>query len=701
MNPPSTPLRPHFDPNPTLTSSADPTEAACPCALRPLVLACLTLLAAPWWAGAASAQAVVPAAAAASAPTAFAASAASSDAAAPAAVLRKVTVTATLTEQDVRTAPASTTVITAEEMAARNAGDLLEAVRGAPGLTLSPRQVGGRKTLALRGLEGKHTLTLIDGRRISATDDVVGHSDYQYGWLPLAALERIEVIRGPMSALYGSEALGGVINLITRTPTDRWQGSAGLSGSDPTTAGQGGRSGKVSVTAAGPLAEGLGLRVSAEALRSGSTAEEEDPRYSEIEGRRSVGGSAVLSYRFNANHSLEAGLTQADEERFYDSVSGSGTAAKAYRNTYDIDRQQAHLGWRGRWAGGDGQLRTYRSDIEILNSRSNGVAATRPQSMSDRVLDGHAGQRFGDHRVTVGGEWREETLTNAGLTGGQDDATHRALFLQDEWALTDALMLTAGLRNDRHEYFGSETSPRAYLVWQASPQWVVKGGAGHAFKAPTLKQISPSYVGSEGPHTFLGNADVRPESSNSFELGVDGQLGAWQVRATAFQTHVKDLITYRLLSVVGSRRTYQYDNVDAARIRGLETGFTLQASRQLAWSTDLTLLDTEDQSTGSELADRPGTSVSTRLDWRAAAGWSLRLGAEYTGSQTATGGADLPAYTLVNASIGQQWKLPGGQPLHLRAGLDNLTNLRLAEKSADFGWAERGRRLFVNARVDF
>ena len=93
------------------------------------------------------------------------------------AALPAVTVTATLAEQDARTAPASVTVIGREELEARNASDLLDAVRGAPGLTLSPRQVGGRKTLALRGMEGKHTLTLIDGRRISASDDVVGHSD--------------------------------------------------------------------------------------------------------------------------------------------------------------------------------------------------------------------------------------------------------------------------------------------------------------------------------------------------------------------------------------------------------------------------------------------------------------------------------------------------------------------------------------------
>ena len=115
-----------------------------------------------------------------------------------AATLDKVTVTATLSEQDTRLAPASTTVIDREELETTNPQNLLEAVREVPGVTLSPRQVGGRKTLSLRGLEGRHVLTLVDGRRIVATDDVVGHSDYQYGWLPMAAVERIEVIRGPI-----------------------------------------------------------------------------------------------------------------------------------------------------------------------------------------------------------------------------------------------------------------------------------------------------------------------------------------------------------------------------------------------------------------------------------------------------------------------------------------------------------------------
>ena len=613
--------------------------------------------------------------------------------------LPSVTVTATLNEQDARTAPASVTVIDREELANRNATDLLDAVRGAPGLTLSPRQVGGRKTLALRGLEGKHTLTLIDGRRISASDDVVGHSDYQYGWLPMSAIERIEVIRGPMSALYGSEALGGVVNLITRQPKDRWIGSVSLSGSNPTSSSEGESTGTASVFATGPVGERLTLRVNGEVAHSAPVADRKDARNSEIEGRHSQAGGVAATFAIDAQQSIEAGWTGGNERRFYDTVSST---KGGYRSTYDIDRSQAHVGWQGRFDGWRGRVQAYRSEIDIVNSASNGVAATRPQNLLDEVIDGHATFKLGSHQVTFGGEWRDETLTNAGLTTGRDSATHKALFVQDEVALGSSLMFTGGLRADNHELFGSEVSPRAYLVWEASPALVVKGGFGHAFKAPTLKQISPNYVGAEGPHTFKGNAHVKPESSNSFEIGADWQAAPnWTLRATAFNTEVKDLITYRLVSTVGTRRTYLYDNVDAARIRGLELGAVWQATPQWAWSNDLTLLNTRDKTTGKKLADRPSSSLTSRLEWKNASGWSARVGGEFIGSQTATDGVKLPSYALWSASVGKHIALGDQRKLVLRAGLENIGNVNLAEKSDSFGYAERARRLFVSARVDF
>lgn len=617
-------------------------------------------------------------------------------AAAGEATLQDTVVSATLSAHDTRTAPASVSVVTREELETRNAADLLDAVRGTPGLTLMPRSVGGRKTLALRGLEGKHTLTLIDGRRISASDDIVGHSDYQYGWMPVSAIERIEVIRGPMSTLYGSEALGGVINLISRQPKERWIGSAMLSGST-VTSGEGGDGHRASLFAAGPAGENLTLRFNGETANRSAVPRKEDPRNSELEGSKSTSASLGATLRLSAQHSIEADWSEGREERFYDTLTTSGTI-KQYENRYDIERSHGSLAWKGEFDGWRSQLRAYRSEIDITNSRSGGVAITRPQNISDQVVDGFAAFRLGGHQLTLGGEFREETLKNAGLIGGEDDATHKALFAQDEFFLTDRLALTAGLRLDKHEIFGSETSPRAYLVWEATPELVVKGGYGHAFKAPTLKQISPSYVGAEGPHTFLGNANVKPEKSDSLEIGADWKRGPLAVRGTLFRTAVEDLITYTLIGVgPGIRRTYLYDNVNRASINGLETGFTWDITGSLAWNADLTLLRTKDKDTGKELANRAETTLASRLDWRAGDGWSARAGFEYNGRQLDSTGVRLPGYTLWNASVGKKLD----KTFSLRAGVNNLSDVRLAEKSPAFGYAESGRTLFATLRADF
>ncbi len=616
-------------------------------------------------------------------------------------VLRDVVVSVTHSEYDVRTAPASVSVITREKIEATNPVDLLDAVRGEPGITLTGRSVGGRKTMAMRGLEGKHVLNLIDGRRISASDDAVGHSDYQYGWLPMAAIERIEVVRGPMSTLWGSEALGGVVNLITRQPTDRWMGSLGVSGAD-STEGDGGSRAGTNFFVAGPLGERVALSLFGDVQRIGAVPLEEDPRYSELEGRKTQTGGGTIRFQLSPAQTLEAGWTGNQEDRWRGNVATSSTADdKSYRDHYDLERTHGHVSWRGQFEGWRAQANYYRSELDITSQRNNGVTPTRPQNMQNAVLDGLAALKLGMHQLTFGGEHRVETMHNAGLIGGKDDATHKALFVQDELSLMTDWLLTAGLRADHHEIFGTEYSPRVYLVWEATPELIVKGGYGHAFKAPTLKQISPNYVGAEGPHTFLGNANVKPERSDSYEIGVDWQRSGLNLRGVLYHTRIEDLISTTVVEVVGPRTTYLYDNVNRAKVIGAEAGFTWTLREGLDWNTDLTLLKTKNADTGAELTGRPKRSLGSRIDWDVGGGWSMRGGVEYIGRQlteVTTGNYEhLPHYALWNASVAKRLD----KSLTLRAGFENLGNTRLAEKSPNFSYAERGRTLFASLRADF
>ncbi|OYU74710.1 MAG: hypothetical protein CFE45_34215, partial [Burkholderiales bacterium PBB5] len=159
-------------------------------------------------------------------------------------------------------APAAMSVVTPAQIAERGADNLFEALRGETGLSLIGRTISGRRNLSLRGLDGRHTLFLVDGMRIGATDGVVGHSDFQYDWVPVEDIARIEVVRGPMSVLYGAEALGGVVNVITRAPGDRWALRSLIEGS-VADGGQGGDGHRAALSAGGPLAEGWRLGVSA------------------------------------------------------------------------------------------------------------------------------------------------------------------------------------------------------------------------------------------------------------------------------------------------------------------------------------------------------------------------------------------------------------------------------------------------------
>ena len=619
--------------------------------------------------------------------------------AAPVTELNPLVVTASRSEHSLADAPASVSVITAEQIKARGAGNLLEALRGVPGLSLNGRQVGGRKTLSIRGAEDRHTLVLIDGRRISSTDDTIGHSDYQYGWVAMEQIERIEVVRGPMSALYGSEAVGGVINIITRKGGQQWHGGASVRGE--LGEGPAGDGHQMSASASGPLGEWFDLALGVEDRRREPTPRPENKATSDIEGQDRQSGNLRLGFTPSEGQRLQLDMLRSEETRRRHEQNTRLPARPYYLDTYDLQRRQDALTWQADWSLLRSELRYSEAEFEVNNKRSNNIAPTRPQRLEDRVWDGNLAFALGDsHSLTLGAERREEFLENAGLTGGSDSALHKALYVQDEIALADDWALTLGTRLDHHAIFGSESSPRAYLVWRASPELTIKGGYGEAFRAPTLKQISPNYVGAEGPHTFLGNADIQPETSRSWEIGADWRDEQSAYTATLFRSEIKDLIYYNLLRRVGPRSIYQYDNISEARIDGLEVALRRALGGGFSLASSMTWLDARDRDSDDKLTGRPEFSATPSLAWQQGA-WGAELEWQYIGQQTLQNAAGqlkrAPAYSLVNLSGSYRVD----EHLTLRAGLNNAGDLRLEDKSELFGYVEDGRTLWLGLEASF
>ncbi|MFO1266038.1 MAG: TonB-dependent receptor [Rubrivivax sp.] len=609
-------------------------------------------------------------------------------------------------------APAVLSVITRQEIEARGAANVLEAVRGDTGLSLQGRAIGGRQVFSVRGLDAKHTLFLVDGRRIGASDGVVGHSDFQYDWIAVEDIERIEIVRGPMSVLYGSEALAGVVNIITRQPGAQWRLGASLEGHEAE-GDRGGSGFRAGVRADGPLAEGLGLRAGASRSRTAALASVEDPRISELEGREKTDGWVGLVWQPLTGHRVEAEHREGQEWRWADARERSG-ARRYHRTVNEIDRALDSLGWEAQWDGLAGLfgrlgasaapttlLRAYRSQVKVENTRTNGVAVNPTQALDDTVVEGQGRIELGAQAVTAGFETRNEVLDDSGLPGGRSIARHRSLYFLDEWALERTLRLTFGLRYDHHQLFGDSWSPRAYAVWQAGGGVTIKGGYSHGFKAPNLKQIVPG-ARPEGPNTTLGNPDLKPETSDGIELAAGWAGSGTEVQAVAFAQRVHDLIDLRLVQagVVPGTGTYVYENLARARLSGLETSLVQKLPAGFSVGLGYTYLDAFDGS-GRRLDKRPRNTANARVDWAEGA-WRAGFRVENATDQrlaSAIVGAPsvaAPDVTLVSAHVART--LPFG--LELALGVDNLTDVRLAEKSALFQQVEPPRtwRLTLRGR---
>ncbi|WP_043690885.1 TonB-dependent receptor domain-containing protein [Luteimonas huabeiensis] len=612
--------------------------------------------------------------------------------------LDTLVVTATATERTLADAPASMSVVTREDLLERPVLDLADALRGTPGVSLDGIGMG-RRGIRIRGMDSEYTLVLVDGQRINPASDAIAHADFDLGWIPAEAIERIEVVRGPMSSLYGSEALGGVVNIITRAAGEAWHGGL-RHGGGIVTGGRGGGVAQTGVHLAGPLLrDRLGMSFQAEHREKDPTRDPADARLTEQEGRDADTARVALAWTPDDAQRIDVSHLVGRERRERDALQ-AGRAPYVYRSRDDIDRRQTTVSHRGGWRWGETQVRAYRSTLDRENTRDLG-AATGPQSLTDDIVDGLATLGLGQrHRVSAGAEWRRERLQDASVNAaGRDARVQRALFVQDEIDL-GALSLVLGNRADHHDTFGWHHSPRAYAVYPFGDGFALKGGLGAGFKAPTLKNLSPGYaaVGGGGMFTIVGNPALKPETVTTYELALAWAHDALSLETTVFQNDLEDLIQTVCTAACGIRGAERrsYVNVAEARLRGAEFGLRAQLPAGFDAELNYTWLDAEDLVAGRPLTGRSRHSGHAGLRWTDEA-WNAGLRLDYTGAQWQTGDGGLvrlPGYPLWSLDLGYRI----GERIALRGGIENLADKRLDPSSALYPYPETGR--YVHARVE-
>ncbi|WP_247883036.1 TonB-dependent receptor plug domain-containing protein [Azospirillum brasilense] len=614
----------------------------------------------------------------------------------PAAVqtLGPVTVTATGTPQSTLTAPAFTTVITSEDLKKEGV-----ASSGLP--EILSRSVGvndrtdatGRDEVVIRGMGGNYSLVLVNGRRVSTSDALWRGGDFDYHSIPMSAIERVEVVRGPLSSLYGSDAIGGVVNIITKKPTDTWSGE--INGDyrvvEP---GRGGTQYRTGLYAAGPIVDKVSASVSAEYFNR--QAWYDDSRYNGLvpvlEKKNLANLLTTLAFDVTENQTLEAnyGLNRDNRPRGYYDRWLSSQKQEIVRNTFGA----AH---RGNWGWGDTLVEANYEDgrIDDFNSSFN-APQQRHLKEKNLFLHGRSNFQLGFNRLTAGAEYRKQTVEdpNTFLQSGKSEIGQKAVYLQDQIGLIDGLTLTVGTRYDHHEIFGGEFTSRANVVYALTDALSLKAGVSQGYKAPDAYQLSREYrIVSCGGRCFLsGNPDLEPETSTNYEIGLETRYDRWDGSVVLFHNKVKDMIQAVYDPVAVARNWSNINNVD---ISGVEVTGSVSLTPKLLLSGNYTYLYTE-QSNGAELDYRPRHKVNASLTWQALDTISTSVSTSYTGPQL-QGTSKMPGYTLLNWGVSADVT----EALTVGAGVKNITDVILSEKNVNFTSVEVGRNYYVSANYRF
>ncbi|MBI6404067.1 ligand-gated channel protein [Proteus sp. PR00208] len=618
-------------------------------------------------------------------------------------------------KQTVEDAPASVSVVTREQLETKSYRDVTDALKDVPGVLVTGG--GSSSDISIRGMDAKYTMILVDGKRVASreTRPNSDNSGIEQGWLPpLPAIERIEVVRGPMSSLYGSDAMGGVINIITRKAQKEWNVSL-RADSTLTERQNSGNTEQGSFYAAGPLVDNLlSLKV------QGQYSHRSEDKFANGYNRQiTASGGGTLSWTPDDKNTIDFEFKKDSQHR---DARWEYSASERSRKSKSSDFSKYELTQYALTHDGVydfGTMNTYVQRDENNNpSRKMEYNDTTVRNQTVFMLDAHT--------LSVGAQYRFEELkdnNNRLDNGNKLDRYSWALFAEDEWALTNDFALTGGLRMDKDENYGTHWTPRVYGVWHMADEWTLKGGVSTGYRSPDLRQATKTWGqatgGSGGNAVIYGNPDLKPEKSVTEEIGI-----IWDNRdnltasVTIYNTDFKDKITERricddkgVLPTCTKEQGYghQYDfistreNVDKANMRGIEvTGnWTISPAWNLA--ANYTFTDSEQKSgafSGKPLNKQPRHIANATLNWETTPEMETWARINFRGKTSdylsrtsmATG---TPSYAFVD--IGTSYSLT--KQLNVIGGVYNVFDRRINYEN--FNTTLEGRRYNIGLNYNF
>ena len=649
-----------------------------------------------------------------------------------------VVVTASGFEEDVRFAPASISVIKADEIAQRGYTDLRQVLDMVEGVdTFGATGRFDTPAVSIRGMDDGYTLLLVDGVA-QVGPGIAGGMMRSFNQLANTSLptpsqiERIEVVRGPMSTLYGSDAMGGVINIITKKVTDEFHGSVSV-GSILETTDDKSNTMKYNFNVAGPITRGkVGMQMRSSYLKRGPSAFGVDKEKRDYDNWNL--GTRV-TYTPAAGHSYYLNIDRGQNMRDGDFAQRGkmkppsppappnaqvvtkldGDVAQRFDRMKIVLGAENKVGKEGTWTNTLSFLRNeMHLDADMTGTaKPNILPLTIPIRSQIRnnvkndfvTFDTKYVTPLGDdHTLAVGARWQREgvdyhlkrTIAPTGSAppmfvnmmrqrssndNGSLSRSSWALYGEDTWALTKKLVFTYGLRYDHPEDYDDNLSPRGYLIYMPNRNFTVKGGIATGYKAPTMLQSAPVdiHLNITG-EIYRGNTGLKPEKSTTEEIGFYyHNEHDTDAHVTFFHTDFKNKIDLGdAVNVAGIGAVRTYENVGKARIHGIEVGTKFAIAPKVSAGLNWTLLTSQIKSgknVGQPLRSTPKQAVNLRLDWMPTDATDVWLSAQYRSgiyrSKQAAGIAShYRPFTVLN--MGVTHKLRDG--LSMQFAVNNLLN---------------------------
>lgn len=603
-----------------------------------------------------------------------------------------------------------TMVLTAEEQVKQSLGvsiiteedldklpvtnDISEYVRRMPGVNLTGNsatgQRGNNRQIDIRGMGPENTLILIDGKPVNSRNSVRygwrGERDTRgdSNWVPVNAIESIEVLRGPAAARYGSGAMGGVVNIKTKKVSNELHGSIETYTNQPENSKEGDTN-RVSVNLSGPIIQDvLSYRIYGNYNKTDNDAPDINPVVGS-NGYRAAGREGVENKDINARLAWK----MTDHQHLLFDI-GSGRQGNLYagdsqnsnldpttndilsqlfgKETNTLYRDNYALTHEGEWSWGDSKLIAQfdRTKNKRLPEGTAGASEGRINSLEDRVTSTLDTLRFNGEvtvplelyvpqNLTIGAEWVEDDFSDEENTKQGDGSYGENLttgdrskmksriasgYLENNMKITDATDMVVGIRFDDHNRSGSNWSPSLNLSHKLGDYFTLKGGIAKAYKAPNLYQNAEGYLlGTRGNGcpiglsqcVLQGNANLKPETSINKEIGFEFQKDIVNASLAWFRNDYEDKITSGdevTQQVVIGDTTYnvlQWTNIPKALIQGLEGSISLDWG-DVTWTNNFTyMIDSVNKKTGNPLSVVPNYTINSIFNYDITDAWDVNF----------------------------------------------------------------------------